>query len=148
MTAAIFGLLGVVVGGLLTGGVDYFMARRREQAELRQSTRLVADELHSLWLVVDLILERGQLLPARLPGEDTELLFPTSSWHAHKAVLARALRQKEWIALATVYAAVENMRPVMLRTPDLPLDAEGSLALTEMRDQTARLYTQLTGHQL
>ena len=108
MTAAIFGLLGVVVGGLLTGGVDYFMARRREQAELRQSTRLVADELHSLWLVVDLILERGQLLPARLPGEDTELLFPTGSWHAHKAVLACALRQKEWIALATVYAPDES----------------------------------------
>lgn len=98
MTAAIFGLLGVVVGGLVTGGVDYVMARRREKAELRQSTRLVADELHSLWLVVDLILERGQLPPERLPGEDAELLFSTGSWHAHKAVLARALRQEQWIA--------------------------------------------------
>ena len=98
MTAAIFGLLGVVVGGLVTGGVDYVMARRREKAELRQSTRLVADELHSLWLVVDLILERGQSPPERLPGEDAELLFSTGSWDAHKAVLARALRQEQWIA--------------------------------------------------
>lgn len=145
MTAAIFGLLGVVVGGLVTGGVDYVMARRREKAELRQSTRLVADELHSLWLVVDLILERGQLPPERLPGEEAELLFSTGSWHAHKAVLARALRQERWIALATVYATVENMKLVILRTPDLPLEAEGSLALTELRDQTARLYAQLTG---
>ena len=145
MTAAIFGLLGVVVGALVTGGVDYFMARRREKGELRQSSRLVADELHSLWLVVDLILERGQLLPERLPGEDAELLFATSSWHAHKAVLARALPQKEWSALATIYATVESMRVVILRTPDLPLDAEGTLALTELRDRAARLYTQLTG---
>jgi hypothetical protein len=37
------------------------------------------------------------------------------------------------------------MKLVILRTPDLPLEAEGSLALTEMRDQTARLYAQLTG---
>ena len=148
MSAAIFGLLGVVVGAVLTGGVDYVMARRQEKAELRQSTRLVADELHSLWLMVDLILERGQLPPARLPGEEAERLFSTDSWQAHKPVLARGLRQEQWRALATVYAAVESMRVVILRTPDLPLDTEGSSALIEMRDQTAQLYTRLTGQPL
>jgi hypothetical protein len=93
----------------------------------------------------DLILERGLLPPARLPGEEAEPLFPTGSWHAHKAVLARALRQERWIALASTYAAVESMRVVMLRTPELPLDAEGRLRLGEMRDQTGELHTQLTG---
>jgi len=37
VSAAIFGLIGVVVGALVTGGVDYVMQRRREKAELRQA---------------------------------------------------------------------------------------------------------------
>ena len=63
VTAAIFGLLGVVVGGLVTGGVDFMLEQRRERAEQKQAQRLVGDEIESIVAGLDYIVER-----ARLPG--------------------------------------------------------------------------------
>jgi hypothetical protein len=46
VTEAVFGLVGVLIGGLLIGGVDYFMRRREE----RQTMRSLARALHSEFL--------------------------------------------------------------------------------------------------
>jgi hypothetical protein len=38
MTAAVFGLIGVVVGALITGGTNYALQVRAEQREVRAAT--------------------------------------------------------------------------------------------------------------
>jgi len=45
MTEAIIGLVGVLVGGLVSGGATCIMTRRAERARLRAAARLVENEL-------------------------------------------------------------------------------------------------------
>jgi hypothetical protein len=45
MTAAIFGLLGVIVGAVINGVVNGVLQRRIERSDLRSATRLVRSEL-------------------------------------------------------------------------------------------------------
>jgi hypothetical protein len=45
ITAAIFGLLGVVVGAVINGAVSAVLQRRTERSELRSAARLVRTEL-------------------------------------------------------------------------------------------------------
>jgi hypothetical protein len=45
---AIFGLVGVVVGALVTGGVQLILDWRREQRDLRRTKRLVGAELREV----------------------------------------------------------------------------------------------------
>ena len=49
MLAAVFGLLGVLVGGLITGAVDLWLERHRQADSTALAKRLVADELHTCW---------------------------------------------------------------------------------------------------
>jgi hypothetical protein len=85
VTAAIFGLIGVVVGGLVTGGVDFLLDWRREGAEQKQAKRLVGDEVESIVTGLDHIVERGRL-PGRLSTEEARMQFlPVSEWSQHKA---------------------------------------------------------------
>ena len=79
MTAAIFGFLGVLVGAMTAGGFDLYFEHRRDQADLRQAKRLVADEIHTQWLHHDLLLEVG-----RLPEHDLDKLMPTAAWRRTK----------------------------------------------------------------
>jgi hypothetical protein len=45
MTAAIFGLGGVVIGALVTGATNYVLQRRAERREIRAAARLMLPEL-------------------------------------------------------------------------------------------------------
>ena len=45
MTDAVFGLLGVLVGGAITGWTTYALERRRERAAARVAARLVREDL-------------------------------------------------------------------------------------------------------
>ena len=45
MTAAIFGLVGVVIGALITGGTNYVLQVRAERREIRAAARLMLQEL-------------------------------------------------------------------------------------------------------
>jgi hypothetical protein len=45
MTEAIFGLVGVAIGGLLNGGVTWLIERGRLQGDVKVAARLVASEL-------------------------------------------------------------------------------------------------------
>ena len=59
MTAAIFGLVGVVVGATMTGVVDYLLERRRERERVRTVARELTDDL--IWAagVIDRVLHDG-----------------------------------------------------------------------------------------
>jgi hypothetical protein len=42
---AVFGLIGVIVGALITGGVGWTLGRRREQRDVRAAARLLRNDL-------------------------------------------------------------------------------------------------------
>jgi hypothetical protein len=85
--AAIFGIVGTVVGATVTGGVDYLLERRREQALIRQAKMLVADELHTAWIQLPLMAEEKRT-PRAMNEEMAARFLPTDLWHRFKATLA------------------------------------------------------------
>ena len=100
MTAAIFGLLGVIVGAVVNGAVSYVLGRQRERAEGRAAARLVGFELR----------DHASTLRAVLDRRSWEALGPrppdTSEWDAHRAVLARVFDDDEWSTIAQAYSSI------------------------------------------
>jgi hypothetical protein len=85
VTAAIFGLLGVVVGGVLNGLVGHWQVRRAESGEVRAAARLLTSDLVAIHTYV-MELE-GSLAPER----------PTlTRWQEFEVLLARTLPLGEW----------------------------------------------------
>jgi hypothetical protein len=109
MLAAIFGLVGVLVGGLLTGGFDYFMAWRRDRLDVRAASRVVAGELllNAMHLVSAAQSHRWN--PIRMNRRDR--------YEECSMTLARALPGDDerdlssaYVALRTVELAAEQAR--------------------------------------
>jgi type II secretory pathway pseudopilin PulG len=55
----VVGLVGVVVGGLLTGGVTYFLEQRREKREARAAQLVMKSELEAAATAVEVALLDG-----------------------------------------------------------------------------------------
>ena len=107
MTTAIFGLVGVLLGGLITVGANYWLARRSESVDLRRASRLVSAELAVLQIHAEVMGERQSYPPASPLAQS---LFPTQAWDTNKEVLAEHLKTEEWKRLSAVYAGVESQR--------------------------------------
>ena len=87
MTAAIFGLIGVVVGAVVTGVVEWMLDRRRAANERRAALRLLLGDLH-----VAVALIRPVLETTRWGIEET--LIPTEGWSEHHGTLAAEVRDR------------------------------------------------------
>jgi hypothetical protein len=127
MSTALIGLLGVVIGGLVSGGVAYFLARRNDAQSKRASARLVLTEIQNLAFTIDRLrlaaqswLRRDEhdLLvfdPAywqqrwrRLVEELDDLTHP--QWSEHQGLLARYLPNDAWDAVSRVYVEIPNAK--------------------------------------
>ena len=99
MTAAIFGLLGVVVGGLINiiGGV--IAEWRRERNEMRAAARLLADELRGI---------RGRLTMAASADDYTLRKLDTPEWDRHRDILARWWDRKLWATVSAAYTMANS----------------------------------------
>jgi len=96
MTAAIFGLIGVVIGALITGGTNYVLQVRAERREIRAAARLMLQELANT----------GSAIRYALKLNDREFLRGAThedEWHRHHMLLARHLSDEEWDAVALGY---------------------------------------------
>jgi hypothetical protein len=112
MTAAIFGLLGVIVGGVINGVVTAVLQRRSERSDQRSAARLVRSELvgfHSL------ALEAARRPPEHLP--QLRNAAPVL-WQSNRTVLARALTDEHWALVARAYAHVDALLSVLVFEPD------------------------------
>jgi hypothetical protein len=95
VTAAIFGLIGVIIGALITGGVSYALQVRLERRELRAVARLMLQELGS-----------ADLIRFALDRDDRQLLDDEpieDEWKRHHLLLARHLPDDDWDAVALGY---------------------------------------------
>ena len=114
MAAALFGLAGVVIGGLITTGTTYYFSRSASRAEIRKAVRLVADEIDRNLIVLLGIIERGRM-PTDPSGfdvfiQDLPHLLRTNAWEAHSAALAQSVDDDAWDELAAFYTFVETCR--------------------------------------
>ena len=91
MTAALFGLTGVLLGALLTVILQYLLGVRNEYAAATVAARLIIVELNGLVVVV----ERGTF-------NDSGSL-ETPAWDKQQAALAIVLPTKHWEAVERAY---------------------------------------------
>jgi hypothetical protein len=99
---AIFGLVGVVVGAVITEGAEYYLKRRKEKADVRQAARLAQAEFARIdWWVRHVRDELGTL-----PPEDLRM----PELNRHLALFARHLSREEWEALYAGYQVVDEIQ--------------------------------------
>jgi uncharacterized membrane protein YccC len=147
MTEAIFGLVGVLVGGLISGGATFLMTRRSERRRGRAAVRLVQAELRHGATLAESILP--PLLDDAFAGNrqmfehlQTALadLPASSAWNAHKGELAELLNARDWYALAESYEALEALRHLDVR--QITTD-DGRIYHTSIRDVLLELLDDL-----
>jgi hypothetical protein len=104
VTAAIFGLLGVLVGGVLNGVVQWRLEVAGTRAAARGARRLVAEEL-----VGDL-----SKIVSSIGNATTTLLHELEhgTWSEHKATLANATEDDDWFQIIEAYTALEVLGQV------------------------------------
>jgi hypothetical protein len=102
---AIFGLLGVVIGALLTAGSTYLLEIRREEREIAKEDRDRAEELRKAARLVQYDLSSGSAAVKKAADEGRFFRFSNdplaeSSWPTVKTVFARSeLSTAQWNAL-------------------------------------------------
>jgi hypothetical protein len=99
MTAAIFGLVGVLIGGVLSSAGEAWLDRRRQLLEGIPAARLVSSELR---VVDQAIQEITWQKRVQTPAESPDL--PVVLWHEHRAALAVVLTFADWERVARPYA--------------------------------------------
>ena len=106
MTEAIFGLVGVVVGGLLSGGVAYVMERRREQHATRAAARLLAEELRRAISFI-----HGVLRPVDSDWQSRAFAeLDLEVWKQNRVLLASALAEEAWTDVASAFEIVDALK--------------------------------------
>ena len=111
MTGAIFGLVGVIIGGLLTGAVEALRERRSQRTLSRAAARLLSAELS----VQQEILQRraaetsAEAVSDEMPG--------VADWPEQRVVMAKTLDDDTWIAVAGAYANLVVWHAQSRRTP-------------------------------
>jgi hypothetical protein len=126
MESAVFGLIGVVVGGLLTGGTQLWLERRRERYAVSRAKRLVSGELLSAILIMRTIYNTPSKTWPYFQDPDTAL--QTSAWQEHRTHLATVLTEEVWERLVMAYTVLEIDRGRLHLAndtgPDVPLTDE------------------------
>ena len=117
MTAAVFGLIGVIVGGILNAATTAFLQRRIDRSNERSAARLVRSELVRFR---SLAVAAGHWAPDQLP--QLHDIAPVL-WQSERAVLAGALSDDDWSAVAHAYAHVDALASVLVFEADGGLEA-------------------------
>jgi hypothetical protein len=97
VTGAIFGLIGVVVGGLLTWAAQLFQDWRSERNVSLAAARMLSAELS----VQQEALSRAAEMTAKRVSDDMPAI---EDWPKYRDVMAKALDNEAWTAVAATYA--------------------------------------------
>lgn len=102
----VVGLVGVVVGGLLTGGVTYFLEQRREKREARAAQLVMKSELEAAATAVEAALSGTE--PKWPPGWDR--VGWSESWTTYRPVLAKTMNDLDFTKLARGYLQMQLLQ--------------------------------------
>ena len=114
---AVFGLIGVIVGGFITAGANYILAERRanreesrEQrkriAELKRAARLVDEDFNWVLFSIKIVIERKLWLPPVSEPNRLEM------WREYRSLLAAETTFDTWKALQDAAQAMEAYQRV------------------------------------
>ena len=107
VTEAIFGLIGVVIGGLLNGGVSWLASRRDAERKARIGSRLVLSELDENQRAVSLALKAGSF------GHLKSL--ETKAWKDWRETLADVLSDNDWGVVDSYFVMATALKEVTER---------------------------------
>lgn len=127
MTAAIFALAGVIVGGLLQGFMADLLERRRARRDARAAARLL--HVAMLESSVQLTYTIGDDGWPAIIGRQ---LVP-DEWMEHREVLARTLDGGAWLLLVRGIMALRRMERLARDVPE-PEATVGPEARREVQD--------------
>jgi hypothetical protein len=103
---AVFGLIGVVVGGLITAGSSYLLESWREKRErafeLKRAARLMEAKLVNVHAEVNLCLRDKKWML------DSLVNYTSGAWSDHEAILAENLPDEIWATLVAALVCVES----------------------------------------
>jgi hypothetical protein len=108
VTEAIFGLLGVLVGGLLNGAIASRQARRQQSDSVRAAARLLYARLLDSWGQVE-------LMEASEEWYERGIAAPSGIWSQYEELFATALTARDWLILHDAVeqvATLNSMRPI------------------------------------
>jgi hypothetical protein len=103
MTEAIFGLIGVIIGGLISGGINLFLQQRKERLSAKVSARLVRDDLYLAACWIEDAVTEGEWEY----GSDRKI--NEQAWNDHRAQLAAVLAYDDYASVGLAYQAVQKV---------------------------------------
>lgn len=131
MPQAIFGLIGVVVGGIITAGYQQLAQQRQRMREQRLAARILLDELVWWASTLNYAIDQDDASALATPGA------VLAAWEAHRSALLD-LDRMEWDLL---HSAVRSASPGWLDVPEsLPRGTSmGEDLPGELREQIDRI---------
>jgi hypothetical protein len=133
MGSAVVGLVGVIVGALLSGSTAFLMARRGEAQQARAAARLLEAELRSVAGNLHLLIASLKVTDNYADLRELLRLPPQTAWDGHKPLLAATLGATEWYAVAAAYESIDTLRAASA-TDGLFLDEGRRVVHTAIRD--------------
>ena len=108
MAEGIFGLVGVMVGAIVTGAVEWWHARQARATARRAALRLVSDELEgtSVALRHAAQLESDDAVAEEVRDAVAREIVTTVTWREHRGELAQALGDSDWRKVSSAYQRV------------------------------------------
>jgi hypothetical protein len=106
LVAGVFGLGGVIVGGLITAGIDVLSTGRTERRSAQVAARLLRREL--------MTVSRSVLSAVRSSTWGPTRSLATEAWDEYKAVFATSLTPDEWVTVASAVVQIRRIgQPVI-----------------------------------
>lgn len=144
VTTGVFTLLGAAIGIALGGVVDLFLEGRRESALVRQSKRMVAEELNLVCMHISHFVD-ARKYPKSM-GSEAAPLFPNLLWLEHRATLAKGLDDDEYKLLSRVIASVTYLRDgISEGVPNTPAPPGLVASAVTLQTTASFAYKHLTG---
>jgi hypothetical protein len=112
MDVAFLGLLGVIIGGLITAGATYFFERRRDQIAERKENRTYLIELKKASRLIDADLLQAQAAAALCIEKRNfwqEEKLPNEAWPKYSSIIAPILSYADWVKLIQAVIAIDHL---------------------------------------
>jgi hypothetical protein len=119
--SAISGLVGVIVGGIITAGSNYLLYQKRVQTERERDSRNHAIEIRGTSRLIDADLSRA-IAVARICIDERHWWSPDvqpltlEGWEQHRGIVAPELTENAWLAVRVAVEAVDNLKTARMHS--------------------------------